>query len=466
MNPPQPSSFTSGAPKPTANSTALLDATLGYANAHYAKEDWAAARDFLSLAVQLAPEQPQIRAALGSLQYQLEDYGAAGGSFIVATAQSPNNPDLQTQLAMTYLKQNRAEAAEAALGRALALRPNDPTALKLLADSKRDRGRYQEAGMIYGGLINQHPDQVGVLLSLAKCFFEMGEREGAEATLRQLLTLDPGNEIARDNLLVVLGGPVPVARAQQSANTDPTSAEAGTGGKHTPPSALPPQKSHLSGNEFITRLLSSAYSNLNTDSYTPDLQGWMHPQFSAVFLEAVRALRVENLIIFEVGSWKGLSATTMAKLCKQIGQKCTIVAVDTWLGAPEFWTWGIDDPTRGGSLSLAHGYPRVFETFTKNVKCLGHADVIAPFPLSSMAAVEVFKYYGLCAHIIYIDASHEYESVAQDINGYWPLLKPGGVMLGDDYSSYWPGVKKAVDEFVQSKNLPLRLNEIVWSVCP
>ena len=204
MNPPQPSSFTSGAPKPTANSTALLDATLGYANAHYAREDWVAARDFLSLAVQLAPDQPQIRAALGSLQYQLEDYGAAGGSFIVATAQSPNNPDLQTQLAMTYLKQNRAEAAEAALGRALALRPNDPTARKLLADSKRDRGSYQEAGMIYGGLINQHPDQVGVLLSLAKCFFEMGEREGAEATLEQALTLDPGNEIARDNLLIVL----------------------------------------------------------------------------------------------------------------------------------------------------------------------------------------------------------------------------------------------------------------------
>ena len=205
MTTPQPSSSIPTAPKPTPDAVALLDSALEYANDHYGRQNWVAARDFLSIAVQLAPDQPQIRAALGSLQYQLEDYGAAGGSFIVATAQSPNNPDLQTQLAMTYLKQNRAEAAEAALGRALALRPNDPTARKLLADSKRNRGRYQEAGLIYGGLINQHPDQVGVLLSLAKCFFELGEREGAEATLRQLLTLDPGNEIARDNLLVVSG---------------------------------------------------------------------------------------------------------------------------------------------------------------------------------------------------------------------------------------------------------------------
>ena len=206
MNPPQPSSFTSVAPKPTANSTALLDSTLGYANAHYAKEDWVAARDFLSIAVQLAPDQPQIRAALGSLQYLLQDDAAACCSFTTATSQNPQNPDYHTQLAMTHLRQNYLEAAEAALGRALKLLPNDPTALKLLADSKRDRGRYQEAGIIYGGLINQHPDQVGVLLSLAKCFFELGEREGAEATLEQILTLEPGNEIARDNLLVVLRG--------------------------------------------------------------------------------------------------------------------------------------------------------------------------------------------------------------------------------------------------------------------
>lgn len=54
------------------------------------------------------------------------------------------------------------------------MRPNNPTALKLLADSKRDRGRYQEAGLIYGRLINQHPDQVGVFLSLAKCFLKLG----------------------------------------------------------------------------------------------------------------------------------------------------------------------------------------------------------------------------------------------------------------------------------------------------
>ena len=200
MTAPQPSSSTSSAAKPTPATAALLDSILTSADAHYAREDWAAARDALCLAVELAPNQTQIRAALGSLQYQLQDFAAACGSFTIATSQCPGNPDLHTQLAMTHLKQNQPGPAEVALGHALELRPTDPTALKLLADSRRDRGRYQEAGMIYGGLINKHPDQGGVLLSLAKCFYQLGDREGAEATLEQVLTFDPNNEIARDNL--------------------------------------------------------------------------------------------------------------------------------------------------------------------------------------------------------------------------------------------------------------------------
>jgi len=101
---------------------------------------------------------------------------------------------------MAQLQLNHPEAGEAALSRALELRPEDPTALKLLADSKREHGRYQETGTIYGKLINRHPDQVGVFLSLAKCLFKLGDREGTQAALELVLTLDPGNEIARDNL--------------------------------------------------------------------------------------------------------------------------------------------------------------------------------------------------------------------------------------------------------------------------
>ena len=197
--------------EPITDAASLLASTIRYADAHYARENWLAARDFLSLAVEIDPGYPRLLGSLGSLQFQLQEYPAACTTFSAAVRQTPNDPDLHIQLAMVHLKLDHPEAAEAALNRALGLRPNDPTALKLLADSKRDHGRYQEAGAIYGKLINRHPDQVGVFLSLAKCFYKVGDREGTQAALEFVLTLDPNNEIARENLTTLQ---VPGARKQ------------------------------------------------------------------------------------------------------------------------------------------------------------------------------------------------------------------------------------------------------------
>ena len=198
-----PSTFTP--PKLTPHPAAVLASVLRFADTHYARKDWLAARDFLSLAVQIDPDYPRLLGSLGSLQFQLEEYPAACVTFTAAVHQAPSDPDLHIQLAMVHLKLDHPEAAEAALNHALGLRPNDLTALKLLADTKRVHGRYQEAGAIYGNLINQHPDQVGVFLSLAKCFFKIGDPEGTRAALEFVLTLDPNSEIARENLATLQG---------------------------------------------------------------------------------------------------------------------------------------------------------------------------------------------------------------------------------------------------------------------
>jgi hypothetical protein len=54
---------------------------------------------------------------------------------------------------------------------------------------------------------------------------------------------------------------------------------------------------------------------------------------------------------------------------------------------------------------------------------------------------------------IYIDGNHQYEFVKQDLESYFPKVKKGGSIAGDDYDrgpSHWSkdGVKRAVDEFV------------------
>jgi hypothetical protein len=52
---------------------------------------------------------------------------------------------------------------------------------------------------------------------------------------------------------------------------------------------------------------------------------------------------------------------------------------------------------------------------------------------------------------IYIDGNHLYEFVKQDLELFYPKVKKGGFIAGDDYhrGGWWKGgVKKAVDEFI------------------
>ncbi len=216
--------------------------------------------------------------------------------------------------------------------------------------------------------------------------------------------------------------------------------------------------------KFIEVLKQRAFDELLIENYTPDTEGWIDKKFDEQFTSF---LNDNTSIIIEVGTWKGKSTIQMANCLKKFNSetKATIIAVDTWLGAPEFWTWGLNDPARGISLKCAQGYPQVFFTFTKNVKSHGHHDIIAPFPISSTQGADVLEYYNIKADIIYIDAAHEYEAVKVDIEKYWALLKPGGVIFGDDYLlPNWPGVVKAVDEFCNNNSIKLNVNGVMWYV--
>jgi hypothetical protein len=76
-----------------------------------------------------------------------------------------------------------------------------------------------------------------------------------------------------------------------------------------------------------------------------------------------------------------------------------------------------------------------------------------PFEVVDKASVEASSgfsenYFDL----IYIDASHIYEDVRDDISCWYPKLRSGGWMLFHDYDN---GVKRAVDELVNSRGLSI-----------
>jgi predicted O-methyltransferase YrrM len=49
---------------------------------------------------------------------------------------------------------------------------------------------------------------------------------------------------------------------------------------------------------------------------------------------------------------------------------------------------------------------------------------------------------------LYIDADHGYDGVMADLIAWVPHVRPGGVIVGDDYdNAIYPGVKRAWDTF-------------------
>ena len=55
---------------------------------------------------------------------------------------------------------------------------------------------------------------------------------------------------------------------------------------------------------------------------------------------------------------------------------------------------------------------------------------------------------------VFLDGGHAYQTVKNDLTYSFPVLENGGTILCDDYNlSYAPGVKKAIDEYINTRNL-------------
>lgn len=174
-------------------------------------------------------------------------------------------------------------------------------------------------------------------------------------------------------------------------------------------------------------------------------------------------------IAIEVGSFLGYSAIKMAKEIKRQNLPTKLICVDTWLGSPEHYVMFKGTPP-DNRLGYKFGYPTMYYKFISNVILHGVQDVIYPFPYPSSTAAKIlsgiFGKLELKADFIFLDGSHEQNDVALDLFSYYPLLKKGGVMWGDDWA--WSGVNTAVSSFVKENeiesNLSLLNNNVHWLI--
>jgi hypothetical protein len=216
--------------------------------------------------------------------------------------------------------------------------------------------------------------------------------------------------------------------------------------RHRPRTSAAACDREVSGTPDVMRLFhkTNPYDEFDFRSLPFDTHGWggESPAFRELISQA------KPRLIVEVGTWKGASALKMAEVSRDLDLPTQIVCIDTWLGALEFWT-DQTDPERYLSLQLRHGYPTVYYQFLANVCHRGFQDRIVPFPQTASIAALWFRYYGIVADMIYLDASHEEEDVYQDLCNYWEVVANNGVLFGDDYS--WDGVRLAVDRFAREE---------------
>lgn len=97
--------------------------------------------------------------------------------------------------------------------------------------------------------------------------------------------------------------------------------------------------------------------------------------------------------------------------------------------------------------SLIQPWQEVMDVFFNNA---GDELFTNIFPLR-MPGEFLAPYFNLEIDFLYIDGDHSYEGVKKDIKMWFPKVKSGGLIGGDDYGGGFVRVKQAVDEFFGSQ---------------
>lgn len=161
--------------------------------------------------------------------------------------------------------------------------------------------------------------------------------------------------------------------------------------------------------------------------------------------------------LVEIGTWWGKSAFVLSRFatCYQIGR---LLCVDPWSDADL-----VQDDESGlvDAGSATADAQEAFEVFAMNLGPYARGD-INYLRMRSAEALDVYRRSNIvisaefgrteyCGRIslLHVDGNHSHAAAKADIDGWGPLVIPGGWIVIDDY--LWPygaGPRRAADEFL------------------
>ena len=175
---------------------------------------------------------------------------------------------------------------------------------------------------------------------------------------------------------------------------------------------------------------------------------------AAFFLNEIKNKKPKNFL--EVGVFHGVTARNVCELLSQIhSNNFKYIGIDLFEKSSENKSEIIPN------TNFSNPFKKIYYKYLKRQD-----------PYSLEAVTELLKKYKNNIHLIkgnsnkilkkidmskidyvFLDGGHDYETVRNDLNNSINVLGNNGTILCDDYNlSYAPGVKKAIDEFVNTNN--------------
>ena len=189
-------------------------------------------------------------------------------------------------------------------------------------------------------------------------------------------------------------------------------------------------------------------------------------------------------MVVEVGSYIGGSSERLAVAIKQhalgsVRDAAGLLCIDPFVGDLTMWT-NIMGPPRSGQhidhpratinpshehwLLMKGGHPRLYEQWMINIAGAGLQNIALPMAATSTVGLKAIgqlqRYQGPEAlkgirererlpqiDLLFLDASHEEDETYIELELAWRILAPTGILFGDDFNLFWPGVTKAVRRF-------------------
>lgn len=166
------------------------------------------------------------------------------------------------------------------------------------------------------------------------------------------------------------------------------------------------------------------------------IEGWLSDEEAsllvAITLKALHTLPPPHQIV-EVGSYHGKSTVLLGSVAKAVTPPAKVCAIDPHNGQ----LGAADQGLQSFPPSLGH--------FQKNIGDAGLADVV-----DIMVDHPCNVAWSTPIALLFMDGLHDYENVGRDFRQFSDWLRPGGYVAFHDYADYYPGVKKLVNELLQT----------------